>query len=177
MTKEELKTIRKEYIDSMASRLEKHSKPEDNLFNYHPDEGHIVLSYALFWVMSKPLVTKMSNHLCFQLLHKYQEEMLEAYLTESEDFTEMLNYCNTIYNILPYVMNEYEKPSGSKRLSRKLSAIAIVCAGYGGDIDADTAYDLLDDMDFNRYGKEVCPKIERTHPHLKRMAEEQMSMW
>ena len=39
------------------------------------------------------------------------------------------------------------------------------------------AYDLLDDMDFNRYGKEVCPKIERTHPHLKRMAEEQMSMW
>ena len=44
-------------------------------------------------------------------------------------------------------------------------------------IDADTAYDLLDDMDFNRYGKVVCPKIERTHPHLKRMAEEQMSMW
>lgn len=164
MTKEELKTIRKEYIDSMASRLEKHSKPEDNLFNYHPDEGHIVLSYALFWVMSKPLVTKMSNHLCSQLLHKYQEEMLEAYLTESEDFTEMLNYCNTIYNILPYVMKEYAKTIKSERLNRVLSSVAIVCSGYGGGINTNAAYDLWDDMDFNRNVKVTCPKKAQMLP-------------
>ena len=29
----------------------------------------------------------------------------------------------------------------------------LVAAGYGGDIDTDTAYGLLDDMNFNRYGK------------------------
>ena len=47
--------------------------------------------------------------ICFQLLHKYQGEMLEAYLTESEDFPELFSHCNTIYNILPYVMKEYEQ--------------------------------------------------------------------
>ena len=174
MTKEELKAIRKEFIDRMAARLQKNSKPEDDLFYYHPNEDHIVLSHAFFWVMSKPLVTKMSHHLCFQLLHKYQGEMLEAYLTESEDFPELLSHCSTIYNILPYVMKEYESSGRSERLSRKLSAIAVVASGYGGDIDTDTAYDLLDDMDFNKYGKVVCPEIERMLPRLNGMVEEYM---
>lgn len=92
--------------------------------------------------------------------------MLEAYLTESEEFAELLHYSNIIYNILPFVMKSYEQSSRSKRLSRKLSAIAIVAAGYGGDINTDTAYDFLDDMDFNRYGKVICPEIERMLPML-----------
>ena len=161
----------------MATRLQKISKPEDDLFYHHPNEDHIVLSHAFFWVMSRPLVTKMSHHLCFQLLHQYEEEMLEAYLTESEDYPELLNHCKTIYNILPYVMKEYELSGRSERLSRKLSAIAIVASGYGGDIETDTAYDLLDDIDFNRFGKVACPEIEKMLPHLNQMVEEQMKLW
>ena len=103
-----------------------------------------------------------------------QEEMLEAYLTESEDFPELFSHCNIIYNILPYVMKEYEQSGRSERLSRKLSAIAVVASGYGGDIDTDTAYDLLDDMDFNKFGKVVCPEIERMLPCLNQMVEEQI---
>lgn len=175
MSKEELKAIRKEFLSNMETKLQKVSKPEDDLFYYHPNEDHIVLSHALFWVMSKPLATKMTHHECFLLLRKYEEEMLEAYLTESEVFAELLHYCNIVYNILPFVMKSYEVSSGSERLSRKLSAIAIVAAGYGGDLDTDTAYDLLDDMDFNRYGKVVCPEIERMLPFLNKMVEEQMT--
>lgn len=174
MTKEELKAERRKFIGNMQARLQQNSQPEDDLFYYHPNEDHIVLSHALFWVMSKPLVTKISHHLCFQLLHKYEEEMLEAYLTESEDFPELFSHCNIIYNILPYVMKEYEQSDRSKRLNRQLSAIAIVASGYGGDMDTDTAYDLLDDMDFNMYGKVCCPKIERMLPRLNGMVEEQM---
>jgi len=103
--------------------------------------------------------------------------MLEAYLTESEDFAELLHYCNVIYNILPIVMQAYGQSGRSMRLNRKLSATAIVAAGYGGDIDTDTAYDLLDDMDFNRYGKVVCPEIERMLPMLSQLVEEQMNMF
>ena len=176
MIKEELKTIRKEFLDKMEAQLRESCKPEDDLFYHHPNEDHIVLSHALFWMMSKPLANKMSHHQCFLLLRKYQEEMLEAYLTESEDFSELLHYCNIIYNILPFVMKSYEQSSRNERLSRKLSAIAIIAAGYGGDIDTDTAYDLLDDMDFNRYGKVVCPEIERMLPMLNKLVEEQMNM-
>lgn len=177
MTKEELKAERKQFLSNMEAKLQKISKPEDDLFYHHPNEDHIILSHALFWMISKSLATKMSHHLCFQLLRKYEEEMLEAYLTESEDFAELLHHCNTVYNILPFVMKVYEQSARSERLSRKLSAMAIVAAGYGGDIDTDTAYELLDDMDFNRYGKVVCPEIERMLPSLNKMVEEQMNVF
>ena len=172
MTKEELKNIRKKSLDAMEARLLENRKLEDDLFYHHLNEDHIVLSHALFWIMSKPLAPKMSHHECFLLLRKYEEEMLEAYLTESEDFAELLHYCNVIYNILPIVMRAYGQSGRSMRLNSKLSATAIVAAGYGGDIDTDTAYDLLDDMDFNRYGKVVCPEIERMLPMLNKMTEE-----
>ena len=51
MAKEELKAIRKDFLDKMETRLRESSKPEDDLFYYHPNEDHIVLSHALFWMM------------------------------------------------------------------------------------------------------------------------------
>lgn len=45
--------------------------------------------------------------------------------------------------------------------ARKLAAIAVVAGGYGGDVSEGLANELLDDMDFNRYGKVKCPKIGR----------------
>jgi hypothetical protein len=42
----------------------------------------------------------------------------------------------------------------------KLAAIAVVAAGYGGDMDEELVNELLDDMDFDRYGKVKCGKIE-----------------
>jgi hypothetical protein len=53
----------------------------------------------------------------------------------------------------------------------KLAAIAVVDAGYGGDMDEELANALLDDMDFDRYGKVKCPKIEGMLPKLMKMVE------
>ena len=176
MTKEELRATRQQFMAKMEARLRESSKPEDDVFYHHPDEDHIVLSHVLFWVMSKPFISKMPHHECFLLLHKYEEEMLEAYLTESEDFPELLSYCNIIYNIFPIVMKTYEQSTKSKRLSRKLMMTAVVAAGYGGDIDTELAYDLLDDINFNPLGKVVCPAIERMLPFLNKMVMEEMNL-
>ena len=92
------------------------------------------------------------------LLRQYQEEMLDAYLQDTEDFPTMLHDCNIIYEYLPMVLNGSHL-RGEKE-ARKLAAIAVVAAGYGGDMDEELANELLDDMDFDRYGKVKCPKIE-----------------
>lgn len=56
----------------------------------------------------------------------------------------------------------------------KLAAISVVAAGYGGDMDEDLANDLLDDMDFDRYGKVKCRMIEEMLPQLMKMVESEM---
>ena len=86
--------------------------------------------------------------------------MLEAYLMESEDFKELLHYCNVPYNILPMLLrSKYDFLIHLD--ARKLAAIMIVACGYGGDMPEEQAYGLVDDMDFYynkvRYGS-ICWK-------------------
>ena len=47
-----LNEIRKEMIGQLEQRLGMNQNPEDDLFYYHPSEDRIVLSHALFWVMT-----------------------------------------------------------------------------------------------------------------------------
>ena len=55
----------------------------------------------------------------------------------------------------------------------KLAAIAVVAAGYGGDMDEESCNELLDDMDFH-YNKVKCRKIEQMLPKLMKMVEGEM---
>ena len=61
--------------------------------------------------------------------------------------------------------------SRGEKDARKLAAIAVVAAGYGGDMDDELANELLDDMDFDQYGKVKCRKIEGSLPKLMKMVE------
>ena len=45
---------------------------------------------------------------------------------------------------------------------------------YSGDMDEELANELLDDMDFDRYGKVKCSKIEQMLPKLMKMVEREM---
>lgn len=162
-------------IDQMEEKLhESWSSEEDSLFYYHRSEDRIVLSHALFWVMTQPqsLKGKIRQEKFLLLLRQYQEEMLDAYLQDTEDFPTMLHYCNVLYETLPMILNSSHL-RGDKGAS-KLAAIAVVAAGYGGDMDEELANALLDDMDFDRYGKVKCPKIEGMLPKLMKMVEREM---
>lgn len=177
MAKETKMEERRKIIAELKTFVIKNRKPEDSIFNYHPTQDHIILSHTLFWVMSKPLANLLPHNQCFLLLRQYQEEMLEAYLTEDGSFDELLDFCNTIYDCFPSVINTYKQMSGKDRLHHKLAAIAIIASGVGGDMDTDTAYDLLDDIDFNRYGKVHCPAIEHMLPRLNKMVENEISSY
>ena len=172
MDNEELREVRKQMIAQMEQKLhETWSSEEDSLFYYHRSEDRIVLSHALFWVMSQPqcLKGKIRKEQFFLLLRQYQAEMLDAYLQDTEDFPTMLHYCNVLYETLPMILNS-SLLKGYKE-ARKLAAISVVAAGYGGNMDEELANALMDDMDFDRYGKVKCRKIEGMLPKLMKMME------
>ena len=56
--------------------------------------------------------------------------------------------------------------------ARKLSAIAVVACGYGGDMPESLCNELLNDIDFY-YNKVKCRKIERMLPVLSKMVIEE----
>ena len=199
MNKEELREARKQMFAQMEQRLQKmHPKEEDRMFYYHSSEDRIVLSHAQFWVMTQPQclkgkirkerlpsvttfsprdsLSKLSSPLglpkeFFLLLRQYEEEMLDAFLQDTEDFPTMLHYCNVLYETLPMILNSLHLKDDKE--AKKLAAISVVAAGYGGDMDEELCNELLDDMDFH-YNKVKCRKIEGMLPKLMKMVEGEM---
>ena len=174
MEKNELRETRKQMFAQMEQRLrEMHPKEEDWMFYYHSSEDRIVLSHALFWVVTQPqyLKGKIRKERFFLLLRQYEEEMLDAFLTEDDYFSELLHYCNILYEMLPTILMSLAFRTDKD--ARKLAAIAVVAAGYGGDMDEELCNELLDDMDFH-YNKVKCPKIEGMLPKLMKMVESEM---
>ena len=60
-----------------------------------------------------------------------------------------------------------------ERDSRKLAAISVVAAGFGGDMPEELANELLDDIDYH-YNKVKCRQIELIMPKLMKMVEGKM---
>ena len=174
MDKNELKEILKQKFAQMEQQLkETHPKEEDSLFYYHSSEERIVLSHALFWTMTLPQFFKrrLRKEKFFLLLRQYQEEMLDAFLQDDDYFSDLLHYCNILYEMLPTIlMSSYYR---EEKDSRKLAAISVVAAGFGGDMDEELCNELLDDMDFH-YNKVKCRKIEQMLPKLMKMVEGEM---
>lgn len=174
INEEDPKEIRKQMFAEMEQRLkEMQPKEEDSLFYYHSSEDRIVLSHAIFWVMSRSLKGKVTKEKFFLLLRQYQEEMLDAFLREDDYFPELLHYCNIIYEMLSMLLNATHNIRTEKD-ARELAAIGMVAAGYAGDMPEDQCYELLDDIDY-AYNRVKCHMIEQLFPMLKRMVEEESS--
>ena len=176
MDKKELKEIRKQKFAQMEQQLKEiHPKEENSIFYYHSSEDRIILSHALFWTMTLPqyFKSKLRKEKFFLLLRQYQEELLDAFLQDDDYFSDLLHYCNILYEMLPTIlMSSYLR---EEKDSRKLAAISVVAAGFGGDMDEELCNELLDDMDFH-YNKVKCRKIEQMLPKLMKMVEGEMEM-
>ena len=169
----DLRETRKQMFAQMEQKLqEMNPKEEDRMFYYHPSEERVVLSHAMFLVMSQSLKGKIRQEKCLLLLRQYEEEMLDSYLQDTEEFPTMLHYSNILYEYLPIVINATHDLNKDKD-ARKLAAIAVVAGGYGGDMPEAMANELLDDMDFH-YNKVKCRKIEGMLPKLMKMVEGEM---
>ena len=174
MNKEELRETRKRMFAQMEQRLqEMHPKEEDRMFYYHSSEDRIVLSHALFWTMTLPqfFKSRLRKEKFFLLLRQYEEEMLDAFLTEDDYFPELLRYCNILFEMLPTIL--MSTALRTDKDACKLAAIAVVAAGYGGGMEEELCNELLDDTDF-LYNKVKCRKIEVMMPRLMKMVESEM---
>ena len=88
---------------------------------------------------------KIRKERFFLLLRQYEEEMLDAFLTEDDYFPELLRSqdlrnerpkvesCNILFETLPTIL--MSTGLRTDKDARKLAAIAVVAAGYGGDMD------------------------------------------
>jgi len=114
---------------------------------------------------------KIRKEKFFLLLRQYEEEMLDAFLTEDDYFSELLRYCNILFETLPTIL--MSTALRTDKNARKLAAIAVVAAGYAGDMDEELANELLDDMDYH-FNKVKCWKIEELIPQLMGMVESEM---
>ena len=173
MENDDLKEKRKQRFAEMEQKLKETYSEEERMFYYHLSEDRIVLSHALFWVLSSSLKGKIRQEKCLLLLRQYEEEMLDAYLTDDEYFPELLRYCNILYEYMPVVINASHDIKKDKDAWR-LAAIAVVAGGYGGDMSEALANELLDDMDFDRHGKVKCSMIEQMMPKLLELVEKEM---
>lgn len=170
----ERKEIHKQWFAQMEQKLkEMHTKEDDSLFYYHSSEDRIVLSHALFWTMTLPqnFKSKIRKEKFFLLLRQYEEEMLDTFLQDDDYFSELLHYCNIMYEMLPTILGASHLRA--EKDARKLAAIALVSAGYAGDMPDDLCNELLDDIDYN-FNKVKCRKIEMMMPQLMKMAESEM---
>ncbi len=173
-TKEELRETRKQWFAQMEQKLQElWSSKEDSLFYYHSSEDRIVLSHAMFWTMTQLqfFKSKLRKEKFFLLLRQYQEEMLDAFLQDDDYFSELLHYCNVMYEMLPTILGASHLRA--EKDARKLAAIALVAAGYAGDMPEDLCNDLLDNIDY-LYDKVKCRKIEQMMPQLIKMVESEM---
>ena len=107
----------------------------------------------------------------FLLLRQYEEEMLDAFLQDDDYFSELLHYCNIMYEMLPTIL--MASHLRTEKDARKLAAIALVAAGYAGDMPEDLCNALLDDIDYH-YSKVKCRMIEQMMPQLMKMVESEM---
>ena len=71
-----LRETRRQMMADLESSMLKGKSPEDSIFYYHSSEDRIVLSHALFRVMTKSLKGKVSKEKNLLLIRQYQEEML-----------------------------------------------------------------------------------------------------
>ena len=173
-TKVELREARKQWFAPMEQKLqEMHTKEDDSLFYYHSSEDRIVLSHAMFWTMTQLqfFKSKMRKEKFFLLLRQYEEEMLDAFLQNDDYFPELLHYCNILYEMLPIILGASHLRT--EKDARKLAAIAMVAAGYAGDMDEELCNELLDDIDYH-FNKVKCRKIEMMMPQLMKMVEREM---
>lgn len=144
-----LKETREQMFAEFERRLLALRPPEDGLFYLHPDEEHLVVSHALCRLMTRTSVKQYSRLKSLQLLRQYEEEMLEAWLTESPDIPDLLRYCNLMLEGLMYELKtsvEYSFLTPSQ--ANRLGSILVVAASYGSDMPDEEAWELLDDMDF-----------------------------
>ena len=141
-----------------------HYKVTKNIANF-------LIIRQLFSVYFRRTHVKIRKEKFFLLLRQYEEEMLDAFLQDDDYFSELLQYCNILYEMLPTILGSSHLRA--EKDTRKLAAIALVAAGYAGDMPEELANELLDDIDYH-FNKVKCRKIEGMMPQLMKMVESEM---
>lgn len=84
-TKIKLRETRRQMMADLESSMLKGKSPEDSIFYYHSSEERIVLSHALFWVMTKSLNGKVAKEKNFNKVKCRKIEQILPQLNKMVD--------------------------------------------------------------------------------------------
>lgn len=84
-TRIKLRETRRLMMSDLESSMLKGKSPEDSIFYYHSSEERIVLSHALFWVMTKSLNGKVAKEKNFNKVKCRKIEQILPQLNKMVD--------------------------------------------------------------------------------------------
>lgn len=101
---QKLKEERAHFFEKMEQCLNEMNRPEDSLFFHHSSEDRVVLSHALFWVMTKSIggvgcPRKNISSSCVNIRKK-------CLMLISQNRTIFRSYCNIIYETLSHIFRQ-----------------------------------------------------------------------
>ena len=122
-------------------------KPNDSVFYYHSSLDRIILGLSMYDIASRPYLLKSNKIKMMSVYNKLIAELVTAWIDESEEFkflfTTMMTTSETFGYACQGLLSEHP---GLKKTIHALLSTFFFWVGAAGDMNEDTAEELLDDI-------------------------------
>ena len=122
-------------------------QPKDSVFYYHPSLDRIILGLAIYDIASRPYLLKSSKIKMMSIYNKHIDEMVTAWIDESDAFEFPFTTLMTTSEAFGYACQGLlSQHPELKKIIRALQRTFFFWVGVAGDMNATTAVELLDDI-------------------------------
>ena len=122
--------------------------PDDSLFYYHPGLERILLGLAIFTISSKQIFDKLGKQEPLSVLNIYVNKLVTAWIEEDDEaFETMFRLTMPVAEafMICVFATKKQHPSKAKNLM-KLAHLFSYAVALGGDMNQESADELLDDL-------------------------------
>ena len=143
-------------------------KPDDSIFYYHPSLERIILGLTMYAIASRPYISKLGKAESLTIFNIYINEMVTAWIDETEAFEYPFTTLMTLSDAFPYVTQAFaSQHPGLKKVIRHLQDTFCYWTAVAGDMSQKKADELLDDIstDGKRIDSEkIAQLVKRIQP-------------
>lgn len=143
-------------------------KPDDSIFYYHPSLERIILGLTMYAIASRPYLNKLGKAESLKVFNIYINEMVTAWIDETDGFEYPFNTLMTLSDAFPYVTQAFSSQHpGLKKVIRDLQNTFCYWTSVAGDMSTEKADELLDDIstDGKRIDSEkIAQLVKRIQP-------------
>ena len=143
-------------------------KPDDSIFYYHPSLERIILGLTMYAIASRPYISKLGKAESLTIFNIYINEMVTAWIDETEAFEYPFTTLMTLSDAFPYASQALAtQHPGLRKVIRHLQDTFCYWTAVAGDMSQKKADELLDDIstDGKRIDSEkIAQLVKRIQP-------------